>query len=104
MWIILLFPVNCVSALSCRLLKLFRGSSLATCRLCARAVRANTGHSDSGDEWIERYVWDKQNENEFVVHLSTSLSLDEVTRATTELDVSVDSVVYIFVANILSAA
>ena len=55
--------------------------------LCARAIRADTGHPDSGDEWIERYVWDKQKENDFVAHLSTSSSLDEVTRATMELDV-----------------
>ena len=43
-------------------------------------------------------------ENDFVAHLSTSSSLDEATRAATELDVSVDSALNIFVANILSVA
>ena len=62
-------------------------------------------HVQFGDEWIERYVWDKQKENDFVAHLSTSSSLDEVTRTTTGLDVSViDSALDISVANILSAA
>ena len=60
------------------------------------------GHSDSGNEWIEKCVWDKQKQNDFVAHLSTISSHDEVTRAITELDVSVDSA--LFVAKILSAA
>ena len=105
LWIILLFPMNCVDTFlsSFEIVPQVEPSHLPIV-LCARAFRADTGHSDSGDEWSERFVWDKQKENDFVAHLSTSSSLDEATRATTELDVSVDSALNIFVANILSAA
>ena len=72
--------------------------------MCTFSIRVDTGHLDSGDEWSERFVWEKQKENDFVAHLSTSSSLDEATRAATELDVSVDSALNIFVANILSVA
>ena len=104
MWIILSFLKICMSALSCRPSKLFPELSLATCLLYYIHVLfvQTRGHSDSGNEWIEKYVWDKQKQNDFVAHLSTSSSHDEVTRAITELDVSVDSA--LFVAKILSAA
>ena len=99
MWIILLFPMNCVSTLSCRPLKLFPGSSLATCRLYYVHVqfvqtRATQTPEMSG---LKGTCGTSKRKMTFVAHLSTSSSLDEVTRATTELDVSVDSAAEHFV-------